>query len=96
MAEVRLIARSTAREGKATELKELLKQLLKPTRAEAGCKLYELLESSQPGVYYFNELWESQAHLDAHMASNHFKKIFGQVNELVSVPLQVEFLKNAE
>jgi quinol monooxygenase YgiN len=96
MAEVRLIARIIAREGKAAEMKELLKQMLKPTRAEAGCKFYDLLESNQPGVFYFNELWESQSHLDAHMASTHFKNIFAQVPELVAEPPQLDFLKNVE
>jgi quinol monooxygenase YgiN len=95
MAEVRLIARNVAREGKAAELKELLKQLVKPTQAEAGCKLYELLESNQPGAFIFNELWESQAHLNAHMASAHFKEIHIQTKDLVAAS-QVDFLTKVE
>jgi len=54
MAEVRVIARAVAREGKAGELKALLRGMVKPTRAEEGCKYYELFESNLPGLFYFN------------------------------------------
>ena len=45
MAEVRVIARSVARKGKEDQLRALLQGMLTPTRAEPGCKLYELYES---------------------------------------------------
>ncbi len=93
MAEVRVIARALAREGKAGELKTLLRGMVKPTRAEAGCKYYELFESNIPGLFYFNELWESQAHLDAHAASAHFIEIFGKAKPLLQGPLEVNFLR---
>jgi quinol monooxygenase YgiN len=92
MAEVRVIARAVAREGKSDEVKDLLRGLVAPTRAEAGCKYYELFASDLPGVFVFNELWESQAHLDAHAASAHFKEIFGKVNPLLQESLEVHLL----
>jgi quinol monooxygenase YgiN len=92
MAEVRVIARALAREGKGGELKALLRGMVKPTRAEAGCKYYELFESNIPGLFYFNELWESQAHLDAHASSGHFIEIFGKAKPLLQGPLEVNFL----
>jgi quinol monooxygenase YgiN len=93
---VRVIARAVAREGKADELKRLLSGLVQPTRAEAGCKYYELFESSVPGIFLFNELWESQAHLDAHVASSHFTEIFGKAKALFSEPLEVNLLSIVE
>jgi quinol monooxygenase YgiN len=92
MAEVRVIARAGAREGKADEVKALLRGLVRPTRAEAGCKYYELFESNLTGVFVFNELWESQAHLDAHAASSHFTEIFGKAKPLFKEPLEVNLL----
>ncbi len=44
MAEVQVIARSVARKGKEDQLRALLQGMLTPTRAEPGCKLYELYE----------------------------------------------------
>jgi quinol monooxygenase YgiN len=96
MPEVRVIARAVARDGKAEELKELLRGLIAPTRAEAGCIYYELFESNLPGLLYFNELWESQAHLDAHAASSHFTEIFGKAKALFREPLEVNLLTAVE
>ena len=53
MSEVRVIARSVARRGSENQLRELLRGMLAPTRAEAGCKLYELYESDSGGAFIF-------------------------------------------
>ena len=55
MAEVRVIARSVARRGRESQLRELLRGMLAPTRAELGCKLYELYESNSKGRFYIYE-----------------------------------------
>jgi quinol monooxygenase YgiN len=96
METVRVIARAEAREGKADEVKALLRQLILPTRGEKGCRYYELFESNLPGVFYFNELWQSQADLDAHAASSHFTEIFGKVKHLLKLPLEVNLLQEVE
>lgn len=93
MAIVRVIARAEAREGKSEELKSLLRRMVVPTRAEQGCSFYELFESNLPGVFYFNELWNSLADLDAYANSSHFKEIFGKAKELLKVPLEVNLLE---
>jgi quinol monooxygenase YgiN len=93
MAEVRVIARFVARSGKENQLRELLRSMLAPTRAESGCKLYELYESDSPGRFYFYEIWESQAALDQHAASAHFKHLEQTVGELVQEPFEVNILQ---
>jgi hypothetical protein len=55
MQEVRVIARAVAQQGKGDELKALLRGLVQPTRAEAGCKYYELFESNLDGIFLFNQ-----------------------------------------
>jgi quinol monooxygenase YgiN len=55
MAEVRVIARSVARKRKENQLRALLQGMFTPTRAEPGCKLYELYESESRGRFYFYE-----------------------------------------
>jgi quinol monooxygenase YgiN len=92
MHEVRVIARAVAQQGKGDELKALLRGLVQPTRAEAGCQYYELFESNLAGIFLFNELWESQEHLDAHAASSHFTEIFGKATALLDGPLEVHLL----
>jgi quinol monooxygenase YgiN len=75
MVEVRVIAGSVARTGKEDQLRVLLQGMLIPPRAESGCKLYELYESDSRGRFYFFEEWESQAALDQHVATPHFKHL---------------------
>ncbi len=55
MAEVQVIARFVAREGKENQLRALLQSMLAPTRAESGCELYELYESDSWGRFFFCE-----------------------------------------
>ena len=93
MAEVRVIARFEARKGKEDQLRVLLQSMLAPTHAESGCKFYELYESDSSGRFYLNEAWESQAALDHHVASTHFKRLKQTAPELVSESFEVNVLK---
>jgi quinol monooxygenase YgiN len=93
MAEVRVIARSVSLSGKENQLRELLRSMLAPTRAESGCKLYELYESKSKGRFYFYEIWESQAALDQHAASAHFKHLEQTIGELVQEPFEINILE---
>jgi quinol monooxygenase YgiN len=93
MAEVRVIARSVARRGREDQLRELLRGMLAPTRAEAGCRLYELFESDVKGHFYFYEIWESHAALEGHAASPHFKQLEQSIGELVQEPFEVNILQ---
>jgi quinol monooxygenase YgiN len=92
MTEVRVIARSVARKGKQDQLRALLQGMLIPTRAESGCKSYELYESDSTGRFYFDETWESQAALDEHVATPHFKYLEQAIRELLEEPFEVNIL----
>jgi quinol monooxygenase YgiN len=96
MSEVRVIARSVARKGREGQLRELLQGMLAPTRAESGCRLYELYESNAGGRFYFYEIWKSQAALDKHAASPHFKHLEQTVGELVQEPFEVNILMDIQ
>lgn len=96
MAEVRVIARFVARKGKEDQLRALLQGMLAPTRVEPGCKLYELYESNSTGRFYFYETWESQAALDQHAATPHFKQLEQTVGDLVRELFEVNLLKRIQ
>ena len=93
MAKVHVIARFVAREGKENQLRALLQGMLIPTRAESGCELYELYESDSRGRFYLNETWESQAALDRHLATPHFKRLEQTGRELVRESFEVNVVK---
>jgi quinol monooxygenase YgiN len=93
MAEVQVIARFEARKGTEDQLRALLQSMLAPTRAEPGCKLYELYESDSIGRFYFYETWESRAALEQHVATPHFKRLEQTVSELMTEPFEVNIVK---
>jgi quinol monooxygenase YgiN len=93
MAEVRVIAKFVARKGKEKQLRELLRSMLAPTHAESGCKTYDLYESDSKGRFYFYEIWESQAALDRHKASPHFKRLEQSGGEILQEPFEVNILE---
>ena len=93
MTEVRVIARSVVRKGNEDELRRLLQGMLVPTRGEQGCKSYELYESDSTGRFYFDETWESEAELDKHIATPHFKYLEQAIGKLLEEPFEVNILK---
>ena len=93
MAEVLVICRFVARTGTEVQLRALLQGMLAPTHAEPGCKRYELYESDAKGRFYLYETWESQAALDQHMATPHFKRLKQTGAELVKEPFEVNIVR---
>jgi quinol monooxygenase YgiN len=93
MAEVRVIAKFVARKGKEKQLRELLRGMLVPTHAEPGCKTYDLYESDSKGRFYFYEIWESQAALDRHATSPHFKHLEQSGGEILQEPFELNILE---
>ena len=63
--------------GHEAELKEHLRSLAGPTRAEAGCLAYDLYQSpDRPYEFLRFEMWASQEALDAHKRSPHLRASF--------------------
>ncbi len=61
-----------ARRGSERTVLESLVRLLAPTRAEAGCLAYDLHQDIEdPHLFIFHETWESEEHLEHHLASDH-------------------------
>jgi len=83
MKTITVIATFQARPGKEAELKRALIGLVTPTRKEAGCLNYDLhVLTDDPAKFLFHENWTSQAHLDAHLQSEHIKALLPRVDEL--------------
>jgi len=61
--------------GREQELEKELRALVEPTRSEPGCLAYFVHHDPEdPCMFMFYEKFESQAALDAHVNSPHFKK----------------------
>lgn len=58
--------------GHEEELFALLQAMVEPTRAEAGCMIYELhRDAEDAGRFMFYERFVSQEALDSHVATPH-------------------------
>lgn len=83
---VRVVARIVAKSDRTSELGELLRSLVPPTRSEKGCIQYDLLQNqAEPADFTFVEVWASQADLDAHLASEHLQSALLKLNGLVEL-----------
>lgn len=71
---VRVVARFHARQGLEEKLAAVLEKLVEPTRAEAGCRLYELWRNREdPAEFTFVEEWDSREALAAHGETAHIQ-----------------------
>ena len=73
-----------------SEVIENAKALVKETlEGDKGCISYDFFESTtREGVFMFCETWASQADLDAHSASRHFKLHVGAIERLADVHIE--------
>lgn len=71
-ASVRVVARVTAKASSVEQVRAILIGVVEPTRAEAGCISYQLLQNlSQPTDFTFVEEWASAEAEHAHVATPH-------------------------
>ena len=73
---INVVATGNVKKGCIEEYKKIASELIAETKKEDGCLAYDLFQDvSCETTLTFLESWESQAHLDAHMQSEHFKRI---------------------
>ena len=79
-----VIARFTAKTGMEERLKGVLQALVVPTRLEAGCLHYEMVQAqADPRQFTFFEKWEDVPSLMAHAQSPHVVRAREQRAELI-------------
>ena len=88
---MRVVAHIHAKPESADLVKDILIGLIAPTRAEDGCKLYELMvDQESPAEFCFVEEWTSKAHLEAHLNTAHFNAAGEQLQGLVAAPTDIK------
>lgn len=84
-ATVHVVARLVARPDTVAELRVLLLSLIEPTRREAGCLRYSLLQNAaDPTDFTFIEEWADEAALEAHFTTPHLQAALAQAPELLA------------
>lgn len=84
MSKISLIAKLTAADGKADELRAALANMIVAAEEEAGLEIYSAhVDSSDANVFYFFELYADQAALDVHGKGDGMKAAMGALGGLL-------------
>jgi quinol monooxygenase YgiN len=85
MPKIRVVAHLTSKPETIIETRKALEGFVDPTRAEAGCIFYELMQNNDdPTDFTFVEEWESGETLDAHLESLHITAFKSRARELLA------------
>lgn len=94
---ITVIADITAREGNRPQLLEAMQTCILASRAESGCKSYELTTYVEDSNRFsFIERWESPEALQTHAASAHFLKLKAAIDEYSVDGAHLHVLKDAK
>jgi len=84
MSQVTVVARIMARQEAAETVKGELLKLVAPTRCEEGCIEYRLhQDNANPALFFFYENWASEACLEKHKETAHYRSSFSAIEGLV-------------
>lgn len=87
---VRVVCRVAAQPGKAEALRPILLDLVAPTRREAGCLSYRLLQNRKdPDDFVFVEEWSGEAAIGAHMTMPHVGEAITRARPLLARDLDL-------
>jgi quinol monooxygenase YgiN len=91
---IKVVAREKIKSEKKEEVLEIFREMIELTRKESGCIAYDLHESlDHPDVLAMIEIWESKEALDAHMNSEHLKRLIPKVGEYIVEPSRIEVFR---
>ncbi len=91
MPEVTVIARFEAKPGREKEVRHALREAVRGTHTEPGCRLYALHRSEDnPLGFMLVERWVSREALDLHFATPHFKTLGNRLFDLLTAPADVK------
>ncbi len=89
-ATIQVVCRVTAQPGKAEALRPILQSLMAPTRREAGCLSYRLLQNRKnPDDFVFVEEWAGETAIGAHMTMPHVAEAITQAGPLLACDLDL-------
>ena len=90
MSNIHVIARHWARPETIGEVRQILLSLIEPSRAEAGCLKYELLQNlDTPADFTFVETFADASALERHAASPYVSSLASRLKGLVARPSEV-------
>ncbi|WP_392440363.1 putative quinol monooxygenase [Edwardsiella piscicida] len=94
---INLTATFTAKQGKATILRDILLKMIKVSRQEPGCVRYCLYEDAMKShILVFQEQFLDQAAFDQHCKMPYFTSLLNEINGIVEKDPDIQFFKQIE
>ena len=88
--ELFIFARFHARPGQESAVEETLRDVVKPSREEAGCLGIQAFRSTRdPRLFYIHSRWVDEAAFDHHAGLPHTVLFLERVQALIDHPLEV-------
>lgn len=84
-----LVAKITPKPEHMHDVRQSLLDILDPTRAEAGCLKFTLLEGVSGDCFYLDEEWASDEALAAHYAADYITPIFAKYEAWLAAPVEI-------
>ena len=85
------IARMEVKGNQVDEFFAVFKELAEPTKKEAGCIQYEMYQDEASSTtFVLLEQWMNKASFDAHLESEHFKRIIPLILACLAKELQLD------
>ena len=88
--ELFIFARFNAREGQEAAVAHALRDVVAPTRAEAGCLAIAAYRSVRdPRLFWIHSRWIDEAAFEIHVEQPHTVRFVERVQQLIDHPLDV-------
>ena len=83
----RIMARISSKPGMAAQVRQILMDLVGPSRKEPGCLSYELFQDGDDPLDFITvEQWEDDRAFELHMATPHVAAAIAQACDLLAQP----------
>lgn len=80
-----IFARFDPKPGAESEVRDILTQVVAPTRAEAGCRSIHIFETvREPTTFFIHSEWEDEAAFEHHCTLPHTEQMVAQAEPLVT------------
>ena len=88
--ELFIFARLHARQGQEKVLEGVVRRVVAPTRAEAGCLSMQVFRSTKdPGLFYIHSRWVDEAAFDNHVGLPHTVRLIEELQPVIDHSLDV-------
>ena len=100
MTKIIVFASFYPKKEKSNEVKEIILNMIAPTRAEEGNEIYNFYETKKDDnkniSFHLFEIYKDSAALDFHKSTSHYKNYRSKVADLLDKPIEVKILETID